>query len=250
MQSMSTISFVLWIASPILQSTMVIIISKNGVWKEIPVFFAYTGFHVFRSVLLFWIRSSGSPQTYGQSYWAAEVISVILGFAVIYEIFNQVLKRYEGIRQLGLMLLRWSGFVLTLVAIISTSTSTSGDFAVAMGTILSLERSIRFIQCGLVIFLFLFASTLALSWRHYAFGVAVGFGLFAGVELILVAIRAQVGPNADSAYVLIKPVTYVCACLVWTGYLLAPVPAPKTLTGPSTKDLEKWNQTVLELMHQ
>jgi hypothetical protein len=225
MHSMSTVAYVLWLASPLLQSTIVIIMLKNRLYRELPVFFWYAGFHVFRSFVLLLIRNSGNARAYGIGYWVAELLSVFLGFAVIYELFSHVLKRYEGIRQLGLMLLRWACFVLTLVAIISTSTSTSGDFAIAMGAILALERSVRIIQCGLVVFLFLFASTLALSWRHYAFGIALGFGLFASVELILVAVRAQIGPSADSTYILLKPVTYVCACMFW-------------------------NQAVLELLHQ
>jgi hypothetical protein len=251
MHPTSTVEFALWLASPLLQGTIFIIMVKNRLYRELPVFFWYTSFHVFRSFALLLIRNAGSVKAYSLIYWPAELISVILGFAVIYELFDHVLKRYEGIRQLGLMLLRWSCFVLTAVAIISTSTSTSGDFALAMGTILALERSTRIIQCGLVVFLFLFASTLALSWRHYAFGIALGFGLFASVELILVAVRAQIGPSADSTYVLLKPVTYVCACLIWTGYLLAPAPEEmRSLASPSARELDRWNQAVLELLHQ
>jgi hypothetical protein len=229
---------------------MVIVMLKNRLYRELPVFFWYAGFHVFRSFALLFIRNEGSIRAYSIAYWVAELVSVFLGFAVIYELFNHVLKRYEGIRQLGMMLLRWAWFVLTIVAIVSTSTSTSGDFAIAMGTILALERSVRIIQCGLVVFLLLFASTLALSWRHYAFGIALGFGLFASIELILVALRAQIGPSADSTYVLLKPVTYVCACLIWTGYLLAPAPDPPLLPSPPPHELDRWNQAVLELLHQ
>jgi hypothetical protein len=250
MISMPTASFVLWMASPLVQGTMVVIMVKNRLYRELPVFFAYTIFHVVRSLALFFVRNSGSPRFYGISYWLAELVSVLLGFAVIYELFKHVLKRYEGIRQLGLMLFRWACAILTVVAIISSSTSTSGDLAGAIGAILSLERSIRIIQCGLVVFLFLFASTLALSWRHYAFGIALGFGLFASVELILVAIRAQVGPNGDSIYIFAKPITYVCACFIWIGYLLAPAPKVQSVPSVSSNDLEKWNQTVLELLHQ
>jgi len=102
----------------------------------------------------------------------------------------------------------------------------------------------------LLVFLFLFSSTLALSWRHYAFGIAVGFGVFASIELILVAVRAQVGPNGDAAYVLVKPLAYVFACFIWVGYLLAPAPARQSLQSKSFEDLDKWNQTVLGLLHR
>ena len=54
-------------------------------------------------------------------------------------------------------------------------------------------RSLRVIQVGLLLLLFSLASSLGLTWRSYAFGIAFGYGTYAIVDLVLSAIRVEYG---------------------------------------------------------
>ena len=54
------------------------------------------------------------------------------------------------------------------------------------------ERSVRMMQCGLVFFMLLFSEYLGISRRNVVFGIAVGFGFFAAVNmLVMTAIAAS-----------------------------------------------------------
>jgi hypothetical protein len=55
--------------------------------------------------------------------------------------------------------------------------------------------------------------------RQQVFGIALGFGIFASVELILVSVVMRYG-NAEVAIIsLLKSTAYNAVTLVWIGYL-------------------------------
>jgi hypothetical protein len=105
-------------------------------------------------------------------------------------------------------------------------------------------------QCGLLMFLFLFSRYFALSWRNYAFGIALGFGILASSDLAISAIRSQI---ADGSYILdmLGMAAYHVCVLVWVFYLAA----PERITYRTSKklpedDLGVWNEELQRLLQQ
>jgi hypothetical protein len=193
------------------------------------------------------IRQNASMTTYSYAYWSAELVSAIMGFAVIYEVFSTVLKPYPGIQRLGMMLLGWSAVVMVVLGIAAAASPRPSEPGM-IAAVFAFERSVRIVQCGLMAFLFMFASTLSLSWKHYAFGIALGFGIFASVDLVAIAVRAQLGPVANHTSVLLKSGSYALATAIWTGYLLMPAPKPAAVSSLARYQVERWNRTLLELL--
>jgi len=95
--------------------------------------------------------------------------------------------------------------------------------------ILSLERSILMMQCGLLLLLLLFSAQLGVSWRSHLFGITAGFGGYAAVSLTLVTLRTHLGIPSDAAYSLINSLAYTLAAAAWCAYLLAPEPARRAV---------------------
>ena len=115
-------------------------------------------------------------------------ISVVLGFFVIHELFQDVFGLIT--RDLGSVLFKWALLVMLLVAgVVAASTASATEEPLRMG-IMTLQRSVRVVQCGLILFLLVFSRYLGTNWRQKSFGIALGFGAFASVELALVAINA------------------------------------------------------------
>jgi hypothetical protein len=239
----------LWILSAVLLGIMPVIMFKRGWHRELPVFFSYLIFHAFQSWILLVIHHF-FHDGYGFSYWLFELIDAVLGFAVIYEIFGQMLKPYPSVRQIGNLLFRWASVVLVVIAAVSAGVAQGSDSARFVAAILAGQRSVYVVQCGLLFFLFIFASSLGLTWRHHIFGIAMGFGLCASVELVALTMRAHFGDMDHSVYSIIKPGNYDCAVLIWMGYLLTsekPVSLPK----PKPHDeieLELWDNALLGLL--
>jgi hypothetical protein len=217
------------------------------------VFFAYIVFHVFRSAVLFTVHLLHAQQRmsyvdYFYAYWTAQAVSIVLGFTVIYEIYSKVFRNYDAIRQFGGMVFASAAVVLLLVAVLTVASAPGADTPGVVKAVVLLERSVRAMQCGLLVILFLLSFHFGLPWRNYLFGVALGFGVFATIELAAVAVRAQIGAIADAALSQVNSAAYACGVAIWFCYLLAPTPSPQQVGVVHRSDLERWNQALLEML--
>src|SRR6516164_7366759 len=120
-------------------------------------------------------------------YWFAMAISVTFGFLVIHEIFLDMFRMFHTLRDLGTVLFKWAGLVMLLVAAVVSVSTNSPQMTPWMQAIVTSQRCVRMIQVGMVMFLLFFAHYVGVSRRQHSFGIALGFGSFAIIELILIS---------------------------------------------------------------
>jgi hypothetical protein len=237
--------YALWVAHPVLQTVIAIAMLRRGQHRVFKYFFAYIVTQIMTFAVVF--------PTYRYYYsaifyvsWISTAISVALGFMVIHEAFLDVFRPFHTLRDLGTVLFKWAGLVMLLVAgVVSVSTSSS-DLAAWVQAIMTAQRCVRIIQVGMVLFLLFFARYLGVSRRQHSFGIALGFGTFAVVELALIASWAgdHLGNTSMS---LINMGAYNATLLIWLGYTLAKSPArdaTSTLLRP-----QRWEQSLSDIQH-
>src|ERR1700720_603593 len=88
----------LWIAPHVLQLVIAVMLIRRRLIHEFPMFLAYTIFQsVQTAVLLILDHSSAiSPTLYWNTDWAGLLVTIILRFAVIHEIFTCVFRNYPA----------------------------------------------------------------------------------------------------------------------------------------------------------
>jgi hypothetical protein len=237
--------YLLWFAHPVLQTAIAVAIYRRGRLQQFRYFFAY----IVAQILTFGVVFSTyryNPIALVYVSWTSTAISVALGFKVIHEAFLDAFKPFHTLRDLGTVLFKWAGLVMLLVAgVVSVSTNAS-DTAPWMQAILTAQRCVRIIQVGMVLFLLFFARYLGVSRKQYSFGIALGFGCFAMVELSLVA--SWVGDHLNNLSMgLVNMTAYNCTLLIWLGYTLVKSPArdaPSTLLRP-----QRWEQSLTDIHH-
>jgi hypothetical protein len=74
-------------------------------------------------------------------------------------------------------------------------------------------------QCGMFLLLLILCRVVRNFWRQHVFGIALGFGMFASIELILVSIVIHFGHRPFAAISLIKSAAYNAVTLLWIVYL-------------------------------
>src|SRR5215469_12810344 len=143
----------LWFAHPFLQTAVAVAMFRRKAYKNFPIFFTY----ILSQILIFAVTFSvyGNYTWFFYTYWVGEAISVFLGFKVIHEVFLDVFRPFHTLRDLGTVLFKWAGLVMLLVAIVVAFSSPSSSPLQSPMTqaILTTERCVRVIQCGLVLFL-------------------------------------------------------------------------------------------------
>src|SRR6266478_5162814 len=212
----------LWFAHPLLQASVVGIMLWRKLHRAFPMFFGYVVFQIIVFALTFPLNHARFYAAFFYVYWATTAVSVVLGFRVIHEVFLDVFRPYHTLRDLGSVLFKWAGLVMLMVAGVVAASSPAAGEPLVTG-ILTLQRSVRVVQCGLVLFLLVFSRYLGTSWRQKSFGIALGFGFFAWVELSLVALGSLF--NSPRVTSLVNMVAYNVTILIWFSYTLAKSPA-------------------------
>src|SRR5438552_3693037 len=97
----------------ILQAAVLIAVLVRRMYRDLPYFFSYTTNIVVQSIVLFAVAPHKTAYFY--VYWGGELISWMLGMAVIYEIYAALLKEYAVLHKFGTLLFRIMGIVLLLI---------------------------------------------------------------------------------------------------------------------------------------
>ena len=109
-------------------------------------------------------------------------------------------------------------------------------------------RSLRIVQLGLLLLLFVLARSLGLSWRSYSFGIALGYGLYAAVDLVLAAVRTQFGEGIWHLHSLLTTTAFTGMLFVWLFYILQRQAVAQPVRVIPYNDIAKWNEKLEELL--
>jgi hypothetical protein len=237
--------YTLWIAHPVLEAGIATLMLRRGLHRRFKFFFGYVLIQLVTFAVLFpanW--HSYSAMFY--LYWACDALSVAFGFAVIHEVFVDVFRAFHTLRDLGTVLFKWAGLVMLLVAGVVSVSTNSSQIAPWMQAIITSQRCVRIIQVGMVLFLLFFAHYVGVSRRQHSFGIALGFGSFAVIELVLIC--SWVGNHLGGAWMsILNMAAYNSTLLVWVGYVA--LKSPSRDASLSLLQPQRWEQSLSDIHH-
>jgi len=255
--------YYLWVAPHVLLGGVLFLMVRRQVHRQFPMFFLYATWEISQFDVLFAIHLSNFHfgAGYQRAYLVGLALSTAIRFEVIYELFRHFFHRYPALTGPGRFLFRGTTVLLLVIAVglaISAPGSAADQISHATtysslkATPFALDRAVTILQCGLLMSLFVFSRYFALSWRSNAFGIALGLGAFASVELATSAMRLYFSSNTFNTFFdFSNMATYHFCVLVWMFYLLAPERKPHYALQPLPEDdLEIWNRELQRLIQQ
>jgi hypothetical protein len=235
----------LWFAHPILQSAIAGIMIWRGLQRKFRYFFAYILTQLLNFAVVFPVYWRNSPACFYIS-WACLAVSVGFGFGVIHEVFVDAFRPFHTLRDLGTVLFKWAGLVMLLVAGVVAVSANASDLGPLMQAIITAQRCVRMIQVGMVLFLLFFANYLGVSRKQHSFGIALGFGSFAVVELGLIA--SAVGNHLGNPWMsIVNMSAYNMSLIIWLGYCAAKVPVRDEAS--TLLRTQRWEQSLSDIHH-
>src|SRR5579863_1177448 len=236
----------LWIMHPLLQTGIAAFMLRRGLLKQFKFFFAYILTQIVGFAILFPAFVWRSYDALFYLYWASNAVSVTCGFLVIHEVFVDMFKFFHTLRDLGSVLFKWAGLVMLLVAAVVSVSANSPHMSPWIQAIITSQRCVRIIQVGMVMFLLFFAQYVGVSRKQHSFGIALGFGTFAIIELILIC--SWVGNHLGDPWMsIINMTAYNVSLTVWISYVAVKRPArdvSRSLLQP-----QRWEQSLTDIHH-
>jgi hypothetical protein len=236
--------YVLWIAPAVGQCFIALFLSRRKLSAGYPVFRAYVFFHIVQLPIELYCYFH-SHALYFYAFWIMQAFDFLLVIAVIQEAFSAVLRDYATLRRVATNVYR--GTVLLLVAVAFGTAlfapGTEEDRTVA--GLLTLDTSSMIIQLGVLVVLFLMSRILVLGWREFPFGIALGFGVMASMQLAVSMMRSYLGSESTPGYVLLRPLAYNLAVLIWLFYASKRERRrPLSELLPPEADVNRWNEAL------
>jgi len=255
LQAHSLLWHYLWLAPHVLQVALAILLWQRGLHKLFPVFVAYTIFEAIEEFTLYgmdvlpWV----TVDTFWRTFWVGLIIEGLVRFVLIGELCLHLLRPWPAVANLGNRLISFTGSVLVLLATLAAAYAPIDNPQYSLiSRAHILQQTLYIVQCGLVLFLFLFAAYFRLAWNNRTFGIALGLGIVSCEHLATWAVMAN-GGLIDKRYLLdfLNMATYHVCVLVWFYYLLVPQKTrTKSVVPLPEHNLEIWNRELERLLQQ
>ncbi len=242
----------LWITPHLLLGVLAVILYKRRLHREFPCFFAYVLYEIAGFIPLFALYSvqGVTGKQYGYAYSAKLIVSIALRFGVIDEVSRDLLRESQFLKVAVRRSLQCvTGLLLVMGVLLAVYAPGDNRFAFVTG-IFVVNRGAAMVQCGLLLALLLLARFLGLTWRRITFGITLGLGMLASVDVAASALRAEFTSAAARELLnLLTTGTYLVCVSIWTGYLFAPEhePAASPTIGPPG-EVETWNTELHNLL--
>jgi len=255
LQSHSLLWHYLWLGPQILQAALVVLLWRRRVYKQFPVFFAYLIFEATEAITLYLMDVL--PSVSVGAWWLAFCIGLVFeGFirlGVMGELFFHLLRSRPALAKIGGRLITCTGAVLVLLATLAAAYAPvdSQQFAIGYRAHI-LQQTLYMIECGLILFLFVFTACFKLTWDRSTLGIALGRGISSSVHLGTWAVMAN-GGMPQSRYLLdfLNMATYQICVLIWFYYFLVPQKSATTSAVSLPENhLDIWNRELERLLHQ
>jgi hypothetical protein len=236
---------VLAIGSAMLQVRILFLMKTRNLRSQFPVFFQYNLYVIV--AMPFSFLSYFYCCSHPNIYYLYPILSFLLigfEFFLMYEVFVAVLKPYSALIDLGKMLFRWAGLFLLFAAVLTALATSAPRVDRISAAIDLLERSMRLMECGLLMLFLLFERRLGLSWRSHSMSIALGLGTTAGAGLAVSYLRMRF-PESSAVLGAVENLCYFGVVVFWASSMALPAPTRKNvLDSPSRLIFQRWNDVL------
>jgi len=220
------------------------ILNRRKLRTDFPVFFRYSAICIATYIISLVPFIFFCPQFF-YVYWTLTGITMAFEFWVLYELLVNALKPYSALIDLGKMLFRWAAVFLVMAALLTAFATTGSGNNKIVAAMELLQRTVRLMQCGLLLLFFGLEKRLGLSWRTHSMSIALGLGIYAGVDLSTTYLMDRLPALAVGLQVF-ATLVYLGAASLWAYSLVKPEPVRgNVLDSPRRLIFQRWNEALL-----
>jgi len=186
------------------------------------------------------------PNSYPVFYWRTQFLAAIAGYAVILEMYRQVLKKYRGaVRAANGLLLCLLGAVMLriIVGAVSGSGWISGD------TMAALERDMRALQAALLLVIIALLAYYKIPAGRNLMGIVAGYTCYVGTSVVCLGWGSLPGFGPRPGWRSVQPIAYLATLSIWCltlwSYHPNPEPGPESRIERDYKFLSEQTKRIL-----
>ena len=174
-------------------------------------------------------------------YWGSYAVEAVLGFMIVYTLYNLAMEPLKGIQRLGRLMFRWAGGIAVAVSLGVALGPHVTQFSFIVRVVTQMQETESILTLCLLLFVGMTASPMGLSFRSILFGVSLGLGLIATMSLIGSAWITQQS-SIYGVYSAIDAFAIFVSIAIWITYFVKKEPVRRMIVLPTTSPFLRWNQ--------
>jgi hypothetical protein len=183
---------------------------------------------------------------YFYSYWISYAVEAILGFFIILGVYRLAMAPLQGLQRLGMLMFRWAGCIAVAIAITVALGPHVTSVKFIRAAVTQLQQTQSILTLCMLLFVCLAIRPMGLSYRSKIFGISLGLGMMATMDLVSAAWLSHYNNMYSSISVVSGAVVCLTLC-IWMGYFAIPEPKRRMIILPTTSPFLRWNQISLAL---
>ncbi|ADW70433.1 hypothetical protein [Granulicella tundricola] len=179
-------------------------------------------------------------------YWISYAIEAMLGLGMVYDVYKLAMAPLRGLQTLGMVMFRWATAIAVAVAIGMAFGPNVSSHGFLVRAVTQLQQTQSILTLCLLLFVALAIRPMGLSFKSKIFGVSLGLGILASMNLIGSAWISQ-APSMSSTFNLINSIMFCIVISTWMTYFALPEPKRRMIVLPTTSPFLRWNQISMAL---
>jgi hypothetical protein len=252
---MHDLGMVIGYSGILLEGLLILRGAGTKVFNLFPLLYSYVIF-CFSTALCMYVIYWQYPRVYTSAYWIYYLVSILVEFAVLVEISDQIFRPFPAIRNLGRALTILIAASLGILYILPTILWSAGrrhallDFALRA----SVTKAI------ILVVLFYVARHYGSQLGRNVAGLMLGFSIYVAMNVAMMASAKAFGSVLFARILwFMAPLAFALCLLVWTISLweLAPMPSLHTISPATGRDSEavaleltRFNSELSKLLHR
>ncbi len=226
------LSSLFWVTGLVLESVLLVRALLGNLLKYYSLFYLYLISVLLRSASLFAIYHLW-PNFYSPAYWFTQFLNVLLGCALVWEVYKVALARYLGAARMARNVLAFL-FILAITRIFVKAWNSPNW--IPGRTTLETERDLRIVQLALLIGLVSLFASYAIPLGRNLKGIIYGYGLFIATSVAHLTLRDYLGDSFQRAWQYIQPICYLVVLVMWCATLWSYAPIAQPTNEPRLED--------------
>jgi hypothetical protein len=213
----------LWVGPDLLLLCLAFMSWHRGLHRLFPAFFFYLVFEAIYGLALWTLDVT--PAVSNDVYWRSDIVGLaiesLVKIAVFRELFSELARQRPDANRIGRFVAVCALLILATLAVMSANHAPILHYRLVSYADI-LEQTIYLLEAGFLLFMFLFAASLRLTWERRNFGIALGLSVSSCVGLGAFAIFSNISffKQGNLLNFVIMGSYHACV-LIWTYYLLS-----------------------------
>jgi hypothetical protein len=207
------LSQLIWWSSIALEILLLIRGLQTRLAFRYPIFFSYVAFVLICEDFLSVVMRHWNRQVYAYTYWATEFVGVMIGCAVVFEIYREGLSHYPGTARMARNFL---GLIFLLAIAKGLVAAVNDPRWWLVANTIEIERVLRTVQALAIGALVAVSLLYSIRFGRNLRGILFGYGLFVSVLAVCLSF-VTLGQHNFWFYA--GSASYLVALVAWNSHL-------------------------------